>query len=76
MGLNNRCTQRPHCSENPTYVSQKKNCAFVPISCICERFIDSQDQATYFPAAKYADQLWEYINRLTQGECKNWTAAA
>jgi hypothetical protein len=29
----------------------------------CERFIYSQDQSTYFPAAGYADRSEEYINR-------------
>jgi len=34
-----------------------------PHSCVCERFIYSQDQCTYFPAAEWADRSWEYINR-------------
>jgi hypothetical protein len=34
-----------------------------PHLCVCERFIYSHDRSTYFPAAEYADRLWEYINR-------------
>ncbi len=34
-----------------------------PHTCVCERFIYSQDRSTYFPAAEYADRSWEYINR-------------
>jgi hypothetical protein len=34
-----------------------------PHSCICERFIYSQVLSSYFSAAEYADQSWEYINR-------------
>ncbi len=40
----------------PFMYSQKRNCAAqyqFPHSCICERFIYSQNRSTYFPAAKY-----------------------
>ncbi len=41
-------------------------------SCICERFIHSQDQSTYFAAAKLVDRSWEYINRSQIHELRNW----
>jgi hypothetical protein len=46
-----------------------------PHSCICERFVYSQDRSTtYFAAAKKADRSWEYINRsqIHVHECRNW----
>jgi hypothetical protein len=43
-----------------------------PHSCVCERFISSQDRSTYFPGAEQADQSWEYINRSETHECGNW----
>jgi hypothetical protein len=42
-----------------------------PHSCVCERFIYSQDQSTYFPAAELADQSWKYINLSQMYECRN-----
>jgi hypothetical protein len=37
----------------PFMYSQKRNCvASVPVSCVCERFIYSQDRSKYFPAAE------------------------
>jgi hypothetical protein len=39
---------------------------------VCERFINSQDQSTYFPAAEEADRSWEYINLSQIDECRNW----
>ncbi len=41
-------------------------------SYVCERFIYFQDRSTYFPAAEYADQSWEYINRTQMDGCRNW----
>jgi hypothetical protein len=56
--------------------SQKMICALpqsqFPHSCVCERFIYSQDRSTYFFAAEYADRSGEYINRTQKHECKNW----
>ncbi len=56
-----------HYSENPVYVLPSKGIARpqsqFPHSRVYERFIYSQDRSTYFPAAEYADQLWENINR-------------
>ncbi len=43
-----------------------------PHSCICERFIYTQDRSAYFTAAKLADRSWEYINRPQIHECRNW----
>ncbi len=43
-----------------------------PHSCFCERFIYSQNQSTYFPAAEQADQSWKYINLSQIYECRNW----
>ncbi len=40
-------------------------------SCICERFIYSQDWSAHLVAAKWADQSWEYINRSEIHECGN-----
>jgi hypothetical protein len=36
-------------------------------TCICERFIYSQDQSSYFAAFS-----WDYINRSQIRECRNW----
>jgi hypothetical protein len=48
-----------------------------PHLCAYERFIYSQDRSVHiqyfgFPAAEYADQSWEYINRSQTHECRNW----
>jgi hypothetical protein len=43
-----------------------------PHSCVCERFIYSQDRSTYFPAAEQADQSWKYKNLSQIYECGNW----
>ncbi len=43
-----------------------------PHSCVCERFIYSQDRYTYFPAAEQADGSWEYLNRPQTHNCWNW----
>jgi hypothetical protein len=43
-----------------------------PHSCVCERFIYSQDWSTYFPAAEYSDLSWEYINHSKTHEYGNW----
>jgi hypothetical protein len=43
-----------------------------PHSCVCEPFIYSQDQSTYFPAAELADRSWKYINLSQIYECRNW----
>jgi hypothetical protein len=47
-----------------------------PHLCVCERFIYSHDPSTYFPAAEYADRLWEYINRTQKYKCRNGTVTA
>ncbi len=39
-------------------------------SCICQRFIYSQDLSTYFPAAELADRSWKYINLSQIYECR------
>jgi hypothetical protein len=41
-------------------------------SCVCERFIYSQDRSTYLAAEKSADRSWKYINLSEIYECKNW----
>ncbi len=41
-------------------------------SCICDRFIYSQDRSAYLAAAKQAERSWEYINRSQIQECGNW----
>jgi hypothetical protein len=41
-------------------------------SCVCERFIYSQDRSTYLAAAKKLDRSWKYINLSQIYECKNW----
>ncbi len=63
-----------HCNEYPIYVFPEKGAALLPFphSCVCERFIYSQDRSTYFPAAEWADRSWEYINRSQTHECRNW----
>jgi hypothetical protein len=43
-----------------------------PHSCVCELFIYSQDQSTYFPAAEWADRSWKYINLSKIYESRNW----
>ncbi len=42
-----------------------------PHSCVCVRFIYSQDLSTYFPAAEEADPSWKYINLSQIYECRN-----
>jgi hypothetical protein len=41
-------------------------------SCICDRFIYSQDQSAYLATAKYLDRSCEYINSSEPHECRNW----
>jgi hypothetical protein len=43
-----------------------------PHSCVCERFIYSQDLSAYSVAGKYVDQSWKYIIRSQTHECGNW----
>jgi hypothetical protein len=44
-----------------------------PHSCVCKRFIYSQDRSTYvFPPAEKADTSWEYTIRSQTHECGNW----
>ncbi len=43
-----------------------------PHSCVCEQFIYSQDQSTYFPAAEYADGTWNYKNLSQICKWRNW----
>ncbi len=43
-----------------------------PHSCVCERFIYSQDRPAYSAAGKYVDRSWGYINRSQTLECGNW----
>ncbi len=43
-----------------------------PHSCVCERFIYSQDRSTHFPAADQADLSWKYINLSQIYQCRNW----
>jgi hypothetical protein len=43
-----------------------------PHSCVCERFIYSQDWSAFSAAGKYVDRFWEYINRSQTHECGNW----
>ncbi len=46
-----------------------------PHSCVCERFIysqDPQDRSTYLAAAKQTDRSWKYINLSQKYECRNW----
>ncbi len=38
-------------------------------SCICERFICSQERSAFLAAAKWADRSWEYVNRSQMHEC-------
>jgi hypothetical protein len=65
-----------HCPENRIYLFPEKGIArpqsIFLHSCVCERFIDSQDRSTYLAAAKYVDQSWEYINLSQIYECRNW----
>ncbi len=56
--------------------SQKRNCAArFPHSCVCERFIYSQDRSAY--AAAGPGNMWtepgnRYINPSQTHECGNW----
>ncbi len=62
-----------HCNENPIYVFPGKELRGLSPnfhSCVCERFIYSQDQSTYFPAAEKEDRSWEYITRSRTHECE------
>ncbi len=43
-----------------------------PHSCVCERFIYTQDQSTYIPAAEYSNLSWKYLNLSQIYECRNW----
>ncbi len=47
-----------------------------PHSCVCERFIYSQDLSAYSAAGQYVDRSWDYINRSQTHECgnKKWAA--
>ncbi len=41
-------------------------------SCVCERFIYSQDRSTYLATEKQTDRSWKYINLSQIYECRNW----
>jgi hypothetical protein len=61
----------------PFMYSFSWNCAAsqFPHSFVCERFIYSQDQSTYFPAAcRIGRQILEIYKSLTDTvyECRNW----
>ncbi len=45
-----------------------------PCSCVCERFIYSQDRSTYFPESRTGRPIVGilYINRSQTFECGNW----
>ncbi len=55
-----------HVSVSDLYITRMS-----PHSCICERFIYSQDRTTYFPAEELAGR-WECINRSQTHECGHW----
>ncbi len=42
-----------------------------PHSCVCERFVYSQDRSTYFYCSKIGNSIVEYINRSQTHECGN-----
>ncbi len=67
---------RMYCTENRIYVFPGKGIARPQSkllhSCVCERFINSQDRSTYLAAAKYVDQSWEYINLSQIYKWWNW----
>ncbi len=43
-----------------------------PHSCICERFLYSQDRSTHFPAAEQGRPILVYINPSQTHKCGNW----
>jgi hypothetical protein len=43
-----------------------------PHSCVCERFLYSQDRSAYSNAGKYVERSWKYINLSQTHECGNW----
>jgi hypothetical protein len=43
-----------------------------PHSCVCERFIYSQDRSVYSAVGKYVDRFLESINHSQTHECGNW----
>ncbi len=72
-------TSTTHCKDTISKIlnkySQKRNCAgsvLIPHSCVCERFIYSQDWSAFSAAGKYVDRFWKYINRSQTHECWNW----
>jgi hypothetical protein len=40
-----------------------------PYSCVCERFIYSQDRSAHSAAGKYGDRFWEYTKIAHRNEC-------
>jgi hypothetical protein len=64
-----------HFKQDPIYVFPEMNCATsfpIPNSCICERFIYSQDRSTYFAAANKGGQIGGIKNRSQIHKCNNW----
>jgi hypothetical protein len=58
--------QRGNTENSKQIFPEKEFCGLSPIfphSCVCERFIYSQDRFVYSAAGKYVDRFWEYINR-------------
>ncbi len=53
--------------DNPVYFQNRCSVSQFPHSCICERFIYSQDRSAYI-----AGRSWEYVNRSHIYECRNW----
>jgi hypothetical protein len=74
----------PHCKDTIPKIrnkySQKKNCAWpqsqISHSCICGRFIYSQDRSAYSATGKFMDRFWEYVNCSQTYESGNCTEAA
>jgi hypothetical protein len=64
----------------PSYFQNRMSASQFPHSCICERFIYSQDLSAYFAAQMQTDphecrnlavqfQFWKYINRIFGTVC-------
>ncbi len=68
------CTAKTQHGKFETNISRKgigRPQSHFPHSCVCDRFIYSNDRSAYSAVGKYVDRSFEYIIRSQKHECGN-----